>query len=57
MLYCPYLRVPDKNSEVVLLHVIYQDVTESEVAYIGWGADTQLTQGKEITSHIYFFGK
>ena len=32
----------------------YQGVKESEAEYIEWGADPQLTQGKDITSHIYF---
>ena len=41
-------------SEVVLLLVIYQDVTESGVAYIGWGADTQLRCTRE-SPHIYIF--
>jgi len=34
--------------------VIYRGVTELEASYIERGADTQLTQGKEIPSHIYF---
>jgi len=29
-------------------------LNESEAAYIGWGADTQLTCGKELP-HIYIF--
>ena len=44
-----------ETSEVVLLHVIYQDVTESKAEYIGWGVDTQLTRANGFTSHIYFF--